>query len=338
MICLSHISQASTNPPLLVSETIDFLMQMTVPLFFFISGMLFRTDKYASFRLYVWHKTKTLLIPYFALSILFAVLCPYIFHPSYLVEELNYPRHAFLTSFLPVTVAAIIEWIAGDIVCIVIGISSRCTMPLWFVFILYLVGLCFFFVNARLKNWFFTPALVALLLAYVLPRNVILTYLHVQAFFMAFFFYTLGFAYNKMSRRPPVVRFSVFCFALLVYVLVEFRGPNGFVSGLFGDSPVRYLLHVCSGICVVLYLFRLFEKQKVKGLGPLMKPFQYISRNGLPVIAIHFWAMLVYLVFFNKFIQPVFQFPAIFLFVVSAVVLLLPLLNIYIHWTQSSIC
>lgn len=51
---------------------INFIYTFHMPLFFFLSGMVFSVSKYASFREFFIHKAKTLLLPYLALvSILF---------------------------------------------------------------------------------------------------------------------------------------------------------------------------------------------------------------------------------------------------------------------------
>ncbi len=48
----------------------NFIYSFHMPLFFFISGMLFAPQKYANVKEFVKRKIKTLLIPYFLLSIL----------------------------------------------------------------------------------------------------------------------------------------------------------------------------------------------------------------------------------------------------------------------------
>ena len=334
VICLSHLLQATSSPHT-ISKVIDVLMYLTVPLFFFISGMLYQAEKYESFNMYFKHKTKTLLIPYLALSLLFAVLCPYLFQPDYLVHQLGYPRHDFLTSFLPIRVSAIIEWFIGDLVCIVIGISSRSTMPLWFVFILYFVSISFYWIYSHLNRWTICIAVMASLLAFFLPRNMVLSYLHIPAFFMAFFFYALGFFCRHIQNSSSIIKVCGFGAALLIYILVDFRGTNGFVNGLFGESLIRFILHVCSGIYIIIYLFKQLERLQFAWLKLIMTPFQYISRNALPILAIHFWAMLVFVVFFSKMMTPDYLFYTDFIFVSLVVVLLVPTINKYIHWIQN---
>ena len=173
-----------------------------------------------------------------------------------------------------------------------------------------------------------------MLLAFMLPRNTIMSYLHIHAFFMAFFFYALGFFCRNVTNCSSSIKVGGFVIALLTYYLFGFRGTNGFVSGLFGDSLVWYGLHVCSGIFILLFLFELFEKMGFAWLELLLVPFKYVSRNALPIIAVHFWAILVYVVFFNKYIQPDYQLLTILIFVCVTVVILVPILNIYINYSR----
>ncbi|QYR10318.1 acyltransferase family protein [Prevotella sp. Rep29] len=333
IICLSHLMQAV--PPLHGRTTIELLMNLTVPLFFFISGILYNPTKFTTIKGYINKKTKSLLVPYLFLSLLFIILCPYIYVPDYLVNQLNYPRYGFLNMYFPTHVVALIEWLVGDIICVLIGLGSRSSMPLWFVFILYLVSITFSVIYKTMQKWVLLIGFFSMLMALFLPNNTILLYLHIKPFFMAFAFYTLGFFYNKhihhLSYKIKTLGLIISC---CLYFAIDLGNANGFVNGNFGNSPLLFVLNVCSGIYILLFFFEILERVKFCNLNYLMLPFQYISRNGLPIIAVHFWAMLVYNVFFRNLFPANMQFLMMCLFVGIIVIVSVPLLNRYISIMQ----
>lgn len=335
VICISHIIEAAAySTPYVFNNIVDILMYITVPLFFYISGMLYKPDRYKSNREYIKHKTKSLLIPYIALSLLFLLLCPYIYNVDYLVNELNYPRTNVFSSVLPKNASAIAEWILGDIISIVIGISSRSSMPLWLVYILFFVSITFHCLYK--KKMLYGLILVSPLIAFYIPKNVITTYIHVQAFTMAFFFYSLGFFYGKqtISQRNKCI-FAIV--ALITYVCVPFKGVNGFVNGLFGDALGRYMLHVMSGIYITIFVFEIIGKYSGKVFNIIFVPLQYISRNGLAIIGVHFWAMILYVVFISNHVCMEYQSLLIFIFIGVVVVISVPILNKYVYIVQKKI-
>ena len=64
----------------------DFVYSFHLPLFFFISGFLFSTDKYLSFGSFLKHKEKSILLPYFTLGppiVIFAAYYPIVFSGKY---------------------------------------------------------------------------------------------------------------------------------------------------------------------------------------------------------------------------------------------------------------
>ena len=93
-----------------IPDSVKFLLMPTdliyVPIFFFLSGLLFKKDKY-SFREFVSRKAKTLLLPYFSFFILFCI-CDwnlYLNTESFLLNAIsslvygNGPSKAFVVCF-----------------------------------------------------------------------------------------------------------------------------------------------------------------------------------------------------------------------------------------------
>ena len=188
MICMGHIAGMVFTPQK-IKYIAELLTTIGVPTFFFLSGLLYMS-KVSTLKSYFTRKTKSLLIPYILLSLLFTLFDPYIYKPSYLVEVLHYPR---LT--LPVTLNAFtqasIEFFFGDILCTAVGISSRATLPLWFVFVLYVVTVSYYWIYSMLRSQVKTGfiAVLFMVMAFVLCWLGIGTIFKIGPILMAFFFY-----------------------------------------------------------------------------------------------------------------------------------------------------
>lgn len=76
LVCLFHVEQSFKN----VNLGMDALSAMRMSAFFFISGVLFSTRRFADFKSYALHKTKVLLLPYIWLSLLFLALDPVVWN------------------------------------------------------------------------------------------------------------------------------------------------------------------------------------------------------------------------------------------------------------------
>ena len=89
-----------------------------MPAYFFLSGLLFSTRRLKTYILYIKSKSRTLLLPYISLSIVFLLLDWNIYSDfDYLLFDL---KRIFIS-----------------------GVSAYKSQPLWFVFTLYVVCLLF---------------------------------------------------------------------------------------------------------------------------------------------------------------------------------------------------
>jgi hypothetical protein len=142
----------------------------------------------------------------------FIFLDPYLFNSHYLIQNLNYPRFHFLG--VNTNIETCVEWFVGDFICTLIGASGRSTSSLWFVFTLYLVSLSFHVLkNKRLNNTIIgVIAISSLLLSWLCNIFHIGSYVHVGAFFVAFFFYYLGTVYYRVESK--------FCTTLRIKIIL----------------------------------------------------------------------------------------------------------------------
>ena len=294
--------------------------------FFFLSGLLYMS-KVSTLKSYFTRKTKSLLIPYILLSLLFTLFDPYIYKPSYLVEVLHYPR---LT--LPVTLNAFtqasIEFFFGDILCTAVGISSRATLPLWFVFVLYVVTVSYYWIYSMLRSQVKTGfiAVLFMVMAFVLCWLGIGTIFKIGPILMAFFFYWLGVLFSKRLQwfdKPTYIILPLSLVFLLVFLitapaLVE---SVSFVNGIFPfGHPLMFLVCSFSGIISFLLLFAFLSRISFWGFGILKGILRNIARNSLIVLAMHY----VLLVFFSLYMKHLFptewhMYAALFFIIIGCI-------------------
>ena len=74
----------------------SFLAPCRMPIFFFLSGMLFSNRRYPSFASFVLRKWRTLLFPYLVLSFLFIFLFPSLYDANSIIYGDNTMLHWFL--------------------------------------------------------------------------------------------------------------------------------------------------------------------------------------------------------------------------------------------------
>ena len=145
LVCLFHVEQSFPNAAM---GTLH-LSALRMSAFFFISGFLFSTRRFPDFKSYFVHKTKVLLWPYIALSLLFLALDPVLYHFAWFPRA---PRMVILNTYPAIhNVWDYIYWNLAKI--FVVGKSSIGSGPLWFVFTLYSISLMFFALQKLAKQY-----------------------------------------------------------------------------------------------------------------------------------------------------------------------------------------
>src|SRR5574344_1244381 len=188
IICLHHIISWNVQKMpcnFTIDIIIDFIMTFAVLGFFFISGFLFKDVKYPTLWSYIKSKTRTLLIPYLV-------------NPSYLMNILSYPRLHILGTGVSASAESVFEWFCGDIICTVVGISSRSSMPLWFVYMLFFVSIAFYWVNKTIKNnvLLFIVGCVLFVMSWFFNIYHV-KIMHCGAFIISLSMFIFGYLFNK---------------------------------------------------------------------------------------------------------------------------------------------
>ncbi|MCQ2125565.1 MAG: acyltransferase family protein [Fibrobacter sp.] len=313
LVCLFHVEQSFKN----VNLGMDALSAMRMSAFFFISGVLFSTRRFADFKSYALHKTKVLLLPYIWLSLLFLALDPVVWNFDW------FPRAPKMTimNTVPVieNVSQYIGWNFAKI--FVAGKSSIGSGPLWFVFTLYSISLMFFGVQktsvilSNAKNPVLQKIIIAaiaassLIAGWLLFKNHIRLPLGIERDCTCLAFFALGWLCKEPIKKlgnvsNKAVTLGIFLgtiVAFVLYAIINEATPwFSIMNNTLGKNIFRFVGSSIFGIAGLIGIFQLLSK--IPNIAPIAifkGILRNISRNALIILAVHWWILLVLRIVFK---------------------------------------
>lgn len=244
----------------LTAETIIYSFHM--PLFFFISGYLYKSKKRAIGEVF-YRKSKTLLTPYFyfaLISIPFGILLSILFGGGINWKEviLNF---FYLDGF--------IGWNA----------------PIWFLIVLFIVEVVYFLIDKTMK---FKTIFIGLsfIIAYFMTKSGYMYPFGLHIASWAIVFYYLG----HLCREKDVVEKlskSITFFIISLVFLTSFNLVFGILTNIrvsvYRGELGNYFYFYISAIAGVLFLFVLMRKL------PVSKLLKFFGENTLLILATHYF-------------------------------------------------
>ena len=327
LVCLYHIEQSFAN----VNMGMLHLSALRMSAFFFISGFLFSTRRFPDFKSYFIHKTRVLLFPYIALSLLFLALDPVLYHFEWFPRA---PRMTVMT--IRPEIATVWDYIYWNLAKIfVAGKSSIGSGPLWFVFTLYSVSLIFYgvmIITKRIELWIPSLrsrmtvagiAIASLIAGWLLYMNHIRLPLGIERDLTVLFFFANGWLCKGLIKNSPregieprhdiqstalrrssgtLLIAGIALISFILYAFIEVPDPNfSIMNNDLGKSPWIFIASSFFGIAGLVATFMLADKlpniapiRIVKGI------LRNISRNALVILAVHWWILLVLRIIFKK--------------------------------------
>lgn len=314
MVCIFHLEQSFKC----ISLGMGHLSAFRMSAFFFISGVLFSTRRFPNFKSYFVHKSKVLLLPYLALSILFLLLDPVVYDFSL------FPRAPRMT-IMNIRPEILCAW---DYICwnlakiFVAGKSSIGSGPIWFVFTLYSISLMFYVVHGTAnkisgavsagnrkqriqKIFIFITAAASLAAGWALYKNHIRLPLGIERDLTTLFFFACGFLckdFIKLLQKLKI--YALAPLAVTAFVLYGYiEDPNPYFSIMNNDLGKSFLTFFGSSISGIIGLISSFiilsKLPRLKPLEITKGIFRNISRNALIILAVHWWALLVLRIVFK---------------------------------------
>jgi fucose 4-O-acetylase-like acetyltransferase len=311
LVCLYHVEQSFPQ----VQMGMLHLITLRMSAFFFISGMLFSTRRFGSFKDYFIHKTRVLLVPYILLSLLFLALDPVLYNFDLFPKA---PRMTVMNIHPVIT--GTWDYICWNLAKIfVAGKSSIGSGPLWFVFTLYSVSLLFYGVQKIVpKKFIFFFSLASLAGGWLLYVNHIRLPLGIERDLTVLFFFANGWLCKGALKDPRLrgddVRgknilalVAATIVAFTAYAYLEVPDPN--FSIMNNDLGKDFRIFVASsffGIAGLVTAFILADKlPNIAPIRIIKGILRNISRNALVILAIHWYILLVMrLLFRDTFNKP----------------------------------
>lgn len=314
LVCLYHVEQSFPQAQMGMLH----LSALRMSAFFFISGMLFSTRRFANFKDYFIHKTRVLLVPYILLSLLFLALDPVLYNFDLFPKA---PRMVIMN--IRPEIATVWDYIYWNLAKIfVAGKSSIGSGPLWFVFTLYSVSLIFYGVQKIVpKKFIFFVSLASLAGGWILYANHIRLPLGIERDLTVLFFFANGWLCKGMLSKNPrdsiasvtlersdrvqndngdyskrkALLAAATTISFAAYAYLEVPDPNfSIMNNDLGKDLRIFVARSVFGIAGLIGAFVLADKlpnatpvRIIKGI------LRNISRNALIILAVHWYTLLV---------------------------------------------
>ncbi len=263
----------------------EFVYAFHIPLFFFLSGMVFNRERYDGFRQFFMRKVKTLLYPYLIFSVV-----TWAFWASY-----SYLTQAPVKSYwMPLLQTFVAQGSGGFL---------EHNVPLWFVTCLFVVEMLYWLIS-KLKDWqniviSILCAVVGYLLVYqckfwdfrLLPWSI-------ESALMAMPFFALGNLLVKRITHEKIItavanhKWISFIGMLIGFALTAWLGhQNGVVSmghSRIGNNHLLFYFTALIGIIAMLLLCVLLSNIKAgKKLENIFSGLRWFGKNSFNAMAIH---------------------------------------------------
>jgi len=241
---------------------------LRLPCFFFISGFLFRPDKYSTIKKFAIHRGKQLLVPYFCFSLIFYLFWLFIGRKIGAETDLNVPLYQPLIDFI-------------------LGTPKLVAVPLWFLPSLFIIQCTFYFLIKNLSKR------IVIAILFLLPFVPVLIDLSNTPYSLESIchflpFYGIASLYRKeiMGFVAKKNHYVIGIICLLIHVVIVFflmNNMNPFVERtlkIVGSFTIIFTV-----IIIIKIMADITGKQKF---------IEYISSNGVIVLAFHTYAILIF--------------------------------------------
>lgn len=265
-----------------VSKSVTFVYAFHIPLFFFLSGMVFVQDKYPDFKSFVKRRIQTLIIPYIIYSfITWAIWALF-----------SYATHAKVDSYwMPLLQTFIAQGSEGYLVH---------NVPLWFVSCLFMVELAYFWISKLSDIWNVIVCLLLAILSYVLINYC--TFFDfttlpwsIEVAMAAIIFYASGhlfiknIGHQRFEQFVNKKRWVSFIIMLVSFVIVYYGSLyNGRVSMGHASihNPFIFYLIAFVGVFAFIIMCSLIAQSKVNDY-KWMQGVKWFGQNSFIAMVIH---------------------------------------------------
>ncbi|OHD38167.1 MAG: hypothetical protein A2015_15015 [Spirochaetes bacterium GWF1_31_7] len=243
-----------------------------MPLFFFISGYLYRISKNVDFKIYIKNKFSLLIYPYFIFGFLSYII--------YLIGYIIIVKYKGITN-IPNFQSGIIIPFVGLFFSKINNGYLNVNMPLWFLPCLFVVQSFFYILRKVIKSeylLFFVILSLSVLSYYFFNEKIFLPW-SIDTAMVALLFYYSGYLMFQYKKYIIDTKFSKFILIISLILSMIFSLLNITVimgENIYGNFFI-FLLSAISGIIFII-LFSKLNKSKV---------MIEVGRNSLLILVTH---------------------------------------------------
>lgn len=262
-----------------------FVYAFHIPLFFFLSGMVFSKKRYPDFKSFLLKRVNSLIKPYIVFSVLTWIVW----------AAFSYVTHANVDSYwMPLAETFIAQGSGGFLLH---------NVPLWFVTCLFIVEIIYYFLADLKRLWIMTITIVMAAISYWAINNlecfdITLLPWNIEVAMLAIPFYAAGHWIVKAKTHQGIMNMvnsykitTIVLAAVFTYVVYVGSQYNGSIS--FGHADLGKNVFVTYGcglagtlMCLIGCILLADTKINKAGL-KLLEWTKWFGRNSFNAMAIH---------------------------------------------------
>lgn len=338
LVCLFHI------------ELFSFLAPCRMPIFFFLSGLLYSNRRYPTFSSYLKRKWDTLLKPYILLSFLSIIFYPTLYDGSILSGGAETSFSGYLSSIhIPEFFILFLNKLYIFTIDILSGHSSPTSVGLWFVYSLFQISCIFyiihkFFSKSKYCIWLFSLLSIGCLIGgWWMSKYNITAPFKIPTMITGLAFYIMGYLSKPFFFNSSKSLHINKIILIIIFLFILYNMGNLMVTDIFTyrlnqlpNSFLGYAILSIIGIWLVTLIFLVINNYKNPLLSKVIKPFmncmEFIAENGLIILAVHMWALSWYNYIFGIYKENNWYVYIALIWVILITGLLIPIFNNKLYW------
>lgn len=262
----------------------SFLYAWHIPLFFFLSGMVFNKNKYVNFKTFFIKKIKSLLVPYVIFSFITWIVWAVFSHISHVNVE---------SYWMPLAQTFIAQGSGGYLIH---------NVPLWFVTCLFIMEIFYYFLSELHKGciMIFTVILAACsyyMITYVKSIDVTLLPWNLEVVCLGLPIFATGhllvqkYGHLQMQDWVKKHRFisltTVLVLAVIVIIGSHYNGSISFGHAKINNPLITYPCALAGIIMILLVSMLLANTKACQNNTKFMNRLKWFGQNSFSAMAIH---------------------------------------------------
>ncbi|OBR89905.1 acyltransferase family protein [Clostridium ragsdalei P11] len=267
------------------------ITSLFMPLFFFLSGCTFSIKDNDTFKTFLRRKSKSLVVPYLAISTLLYGIYISKFIIKFLLQHSSIQLNNFITPFVGYLYS--VPFLYDIKKAKILGINNPNLVistfnPFWFILCLFVMEIIFYFIVSTSKN---KKQIIIKMVACAFTGYLINTFIIIQLpwsidkALSSIIFLGLGYLIKNMNISPEIDWKKVILIIIFTIINITFYKLNSFVNistREYGNYFYFYIAAI-SGIGIYIIISQVIAKK----INILKKFFVFIGQNTFTLLSFH---------------------------------------------------